>query len=128
MKADERTALRTPAQTFALVLGVVHVLLGLLAVTVIHLHVVHNVLHFVLAGAWLGGALAQEWARPVNLALGSLYVVVGVAGFAGWLESISVEAGIGPENVLHLLGGGVSLYFGSAGASSPKVRSAAEGG
>lgn len=134
---------RTPAQTYALAVGAVLALGGVLGffynasfatgdatltdrdavLGVLDVNGWHNVVHaasgavgLVVAGSWHG-------ARLYALALGAVYAVVAVAGFAaGDGESLLGLLPVNTEdNVLHALIalGGVGAYAGTASEPAP---------
>ena len=127
---------RSPAQTYALVFGVVLVAAGIIgffyeasfaysAAAVGHVFGIldvngwHNLVH-VLTGA-LGLAVVGSYsgARTYALAFGVIYVLVAIWGFATppvILGLLPVNTG---DNILHLLIGVAGLWAYSATSSAP---------
>lgn len=126
---------RTPAQMFALVFGVVYLLLGIVgfAVTgfdefagstfnekllVFPLNPLHNIVHLAVGALWIASSRRHDAAKNVNTIIGVVYLLTAVLGFAGLLEWLAIEGGAdGADNWLHLASGALSLYFGTAGAT-----------
>ena len=124
---------RTPAQMFALVFGVVYLLIGIVgfAVTgfddvfgqtfvellsIFALTPAHIVVRLLLGVAWLLGSRTHAAARTTNLAIGAAYLLVFVLGVFGALKWLAIDSGLVPDQWLHLLTGLLAVYFGTAGA------------
>lgn len=119
---------RTPGQTFALALGIVYLLVGVIgffvtgldefaantdeALIIFDLNPLHNIVHLALGGAWLAGAGRTAVARQVNIALGAALLLVFVLGLFGLLTWLSIDGAGAPDNYLHLVTGLLSLYIG----------------
>lgn len=134
---------RTPAQMFALVFGVVYLLIGIVgfAVTgfdefagktfnekliVFPLNPLHNIVHLAVGALWIGASRRHDTAKSVNTLIGVVYLLVAVLGFAGLLEWLAIEGGVdGADNWLHVASGALSLYFGTAGAEVARRPAAA---
>ena len=134
---------RTPAQMFALVFGVVYLLIGIVgfAVTgfdefagktfnekliVFPLNPLHNIVHLADGALWIGESRRHDTAKSVNTLIGVVYLLVAVLGFAGLLEFLAIEGGVdGADNWLHVASGALSLYFGTAGAEVARRPAAA---
>lgn len=129
----QRSASKTPAQTFALVFGAVYLLVGLVgfAVTgfdnfagktfddeliIFALNPLHNIVHIGVGALWLGAAAKHETAKGVNMLIGVVYGLVTILGMAGALKFLAIEGGGAPDNFLHLASSLLAIYFGSAGA------------
>jgi RsiW-degrading membrane proteinase PrsW (M82 family) len=127
---------RTPAQVFALVFGVVYLLVGLVgfAVTgfdefagetynekllVFPLNPLHNLVHIAIGGLWLYGAKDHPTAKSVNVVIGVAYLGVFVLGLLGVLKFLAIEDAGSADNYLHLASGLLAVYFGTAGAAGP---------
>src|SRR5262245_51833360 len=94
-----------------------------------HLTPVHNIIHIVSGVlALYFGFIAPGGARGFAIAFGSIYLLLGFAGFAA---PNLVAAAIGhdgmvnagalmPDNVVHIVLGGVFLATGFAAASAPR--------
>ena len=125
---------RTPAQTFALVFGVVYLLVGIVgfAVTgfedfagktfdqkliIFPLNPLHNIVHIAVGALWIGGAKTLASAKSVNTLIGVVYLLTFVLGMVGLLEFLAIEDAGSADNYLHLASGALSLYFGTVGAA-----------
>jgi Domain of unknown function (DUF4383) len=124
---------RTPAQMFALVFGVVYLVVGIIgfAVTgfdsfagetyddeliIFAINPLHNVVHILLGAVWIGAASTHANAKLVNLAFGAVLLLVAVLGLVGALNFLAIEDASSPDNYLHLATAVLALYFGTAGA------------
>jgi hypothetical protein len=133
---------RTPAQLFALVFGVVYLLVGVLGFAVtgfddfagrvyseelilFPVNPLHNVVHILVGALWIGGARTHSSAKSVNLLIGVVYVLVAVLGFADVLKFLAIEGAGSTDNWLHLASGALALYFGTAGAAGTARAAAA---
>ena len=127
------TGARTPAQTFALVFGVVYLAVGIIgfAVTgfdgffaesfdekllIFPLNPAHNIVHILIGAAWLAGSRTHTAAKSANVAIGAAYLVVFVAGLLGALKWLAIDSGFNADQLLHLVTGALAVYFGTAGA------------
>lgn len=127
------TSARTPAQTFALVFGVVYLLVGLVgfAVTgfdefagktfdekliVFALNPLHNIVHIAIGALWIWSASSHSSAKSVSTLVGAVYGLVGLLGLLGALEFLAIEDAGSADNYLHLGTAVLALYFGTAGA------------
>ena len=118
---------KPPAQTFALALGVVYLGIGLIGFAVtggdggtllfFEINVVHNLVHLALGVAWLIASRTMATSKSVNLVAGIALLVVAVLGFAGVLVPDLIAANAA-DNVLHLVTGAASVFFGTAGAAT----------
>lgn len=124
----------TAARGFAVVFGAVYVLVGLVgfAVTgyggldtfagngdiqllIFDINPFHNVVHIGVGALWLGAAAASA-NKPnlifgVNFGIAGVYGLATVLGFAGGLTALSIDAGLAPDNFLHLATAAAGLYF-----------------
>ncbi|CAN5697650.1 DUF4383 domain-containing protein [soil metagenome] len=131
--AGARTGARSPAQTFALVFGVVYLAIGILGFAVtgfddffnssadeililFPVNPAHNIVHLLIGAAWIGGSRTHQAAKGVNVGVGAAYLLFFLLGIIGLLEWLSIENGINADQMLHLVSGGLSVYFGTAGA------------
>ena len=127
---------KTPAQTFALVFGVVYLLVGLVgfAVTgfdefagqtyddkliIFALNPLHNIVHIATGVLWLVASGKHASAKSVNLLFGIVYAVVAVLGLVGVLKFLAISGTGAADNFLHLATALLALYFGTAGAEGP---------
>lgn len=125
---------RTPAQTFALVFGVVYLLIGLVgfAVTgfdgfaaksyneeliIFALNPLHNIVHIAIGALWIGSSRTHEASKSTNTLVGAVYGLVFILGLLGVLKFLAIEDAAEPDNYLHLGTAVLALYFGTAGAS-----------
>jgi hypothetical protein len=123
----------SPAQLVALAFGCVYLMVGLVgfAVTgfdqwasqvffekllIFPLNPLHNIVHIALGLIWMFSSSRLATAKQVNLVLGVVLVVVAVAGVAGILKFLAIEDGVAADNILHVVTGAVSIYFGTIGA------------
>lgn len=133
-------ASRSPAQIFALVLGAVYLLAGVLGVfvandfvggqaedklIVFRVNHLHNLVHIALGAIWVSASRSFGLSKKANLFLGGTLLVVALLGFTG-IELVhtllNITSSLDPDNFLHLVTGGLSVFFGTAGAgdvSSP---------
>ena len=134
------TASRTPAQTFALVFGIVYLAVGLLgfavtgfddffadtgeALIVFPVNPAHNLVHILLGAVWLGAARAHASAKAVNTGIGAAYLLVFVVGLFGALQWLNIDAGVNADALLHLVSGLAAVFFGTAGATSSRTATA----
>lgn len=125
---------KTPAQMFALVFGVVYLVVGIIgfAVTgfddfagktfddeliVFALNPLHNIAHLLLGAVWIGASRAHEASKRINLLYGIVFLLLFILGMVGALEWLAVDGAESPDNYLHLATGVLSIYFGTAGAT-----------
>ena len=122
------------AQRFAALFGVIYLAVGIAGFLVTGLvdfaghdhhtllifavNPLHNVVHLVLAVAWLVGCLRHRTARVVNLTLGVVLGLVTVLGFAGGMGLLGMSGLADPDNFLHLATATLALYFGSVAAGT----------
>jgi hypothetical protein len=117
-------AAKTPAQLFALVFGVVYVLVGLLGfigplapdgrlLGIFGINPLHNVVHLAVGAIFLFGSTSPVNAKMVNLIIGVVYLLLGVLGLFLPLTFINNN---GADTALHLVTGALALYFGTVGA------------
>jgi F0F1-type ATP synthase membrane subunit a len=126
---------RTPAQTFALVFGVVYLAVGIIgfAVTgfdgwfsesfneellIFPLNPAHNIVHLLIGAVGLWASRTAATARAVNVAIGIAYLAVFLLGLLGALKWLAIDSGINPDQLLHVVTGLLSVYFGTAGSGT----------
>jgi hypothetical protein len=124
---------RTPAQMFALVFGVVYLVVGIIgfAVTgfndfagetfneeliIFAVNPLHNIVHILLGAVWIGASRTHEAAKGINLLFGIVLLVVFILGMVGALKWLAIEGAESPDNYLHLATAVLAIYFGTAGA------------
>jgi hypothetical protein len=126
----------TPAQRFAAVFGVVYLLVAVAGFVLTGVHdftgehhatllifavnPLHNVIHLVLALAWLASAPRHAAARIANLVLGVVLGLVTALGFFDGMGMLGMSGIADPDNFLHLATATLSLYFGSVAAGGPE--------
>lgn len=131
---------KTPAQTFALVFGIVYLAVGILGFAVtgfddffaesfdeklilFPVNPAHNIVHLLIGAAWLAGSRRHDSAKMANLVIGVAYLAVFLLGLLGALKWLAIESGIAnADQFLHLISGGLSVYFGTAGAGAGRDR------
>lgn len=120
---------KTVAQQFALVIGLVYLALAVVGFALtgvgevvgpahasllglLHLNVFHNVVHLALAAlSLLAYVLPPVGTEGVLFALGGALILVAVLGHLGYLTGLlGIPAG-GPDNIVHLVLGVVTLIF-----------------
>src|SRR5579859_2659666 len=132
MPYGQAAGARTPAQLFALAMGVVYLLVGIVgfAVTrsdvagggrdgvliIFAVNTLHNLLHLAVGVVWLVASQVRAWAKTANLLLGITYALLTVLGFAGVLGFLNIGRLLDPDNILHLGTAVLAIYFGSTGA------------
>ena len=136
--ATRPAADRTPAQLFALVFGVVYLLVGVLGfffaeeftkgstndavLGIFPVNHLHNIVHLAIGAAWVAASRKHDTAKAANTAIGAVYLLVAALGFLlGGEDTImhtllNIQSKGDPDNFLHLVSGALSLYFGTAGA------------
>ncbi len=90
-------------------------LFGLLRVNPLH-NIAHLLIGLALAGAAVVGI---HWSRPLNIAVGALYLVLGMFGLFAVGTSANVLAINGGDNVLHFASATLLLAVG-LGAERPE--------
>lgn len=124
------TTVRSPAQQFALVAGVVYLLIGILGFSIVSgaddklfeifgVNLMHNIVHLAVGAAFLLGSSNRPRAKKVNLVVGIVYGVVSLLGFANILivDLLDLNAA---DNFLHLATAVLAIYFGTAGAEGAR--------
>ncbi len=127
-------ASRSPAQLFALVLGVVYLAVGVLGIfvandfvggeaedklIVFRVNHLHNLIHIALGAIWISASRSFGLAKKANIFLGGTLLLVALLGFTGIdlvHTLLNITSSTDPDNFLHLVTGALSVYFGTAGA------------
>ena len=119
------------AKTFAMVLGVVLLLVGILGYVlnptgghllgIFAVDGIHNAIHVVSGIAGIAAAM-MGWARLFCQAFGPIYLLVGILGFVA-TDANAMLLGLMhnnmADNFLHLGIGGASAFVGFAGDNAP---------
>lgn len=129
------TSSKTPPQLFALVIGAVYLLVGIVGFffasqftkgsggdefIIFRLNHLHNIIHVALGIGWLVAARTAATAKGVNLLFGVVLLLVALLGFTAIdlvHTLLNIVKGSDPDNFLHLVTGALAVYFGTAGAS-----------
>lgn len=135
----QASATRTPGQLYALVIGAVYLLVGGVGIffaseftkgsaedefIIFRLNHLHNVIHIVLGVGWLAASRTAALAKTVNALFGAVLLLVAIVGFTGidlMHTLLNITESTDPDNFLHLVTGGLALYFGTAGAGERRV-------
>lgn len=126
---------RAPAQSFALIFGLIYIALGVIGFFVtgfrpllgetgatllgIELNVFHNLVHVGIGAlaAAAGLFLSPVETQGVNFAIGGFYVLAAVIGYLGALDILlSADQGYDGDHILHLISGLLFVIFGIVGA------------
>jgi hypothetical protein len=126
---------RTTGQNFALIFGIIYVLIGVLGfivagfddfagrtyddqVVIFPVNPLHNLVHLALGALWLASAGSPDRARQANLLIGGVLGLVTILGALGVLRFLAIESFGSPDNFLHLITAALSLYFATAEAET----------
>ncbi len=131
---------RSQAQLFALVFGIVYLVVGVLGFiatgfggffnhagdtfVVFPVNPAHNIVHALLGVVWIGAARSHAAAKGVNLIIGVAYLLIFLLGLFGALKWLAIDSGIGADAILHLVSGALGVYFGTAGATAARTATA----
>lgn len=125
--------MKTPAQRFALVGGLVYVLVGLVgfavtgfshladntgdALLVFDLNPLHNIIHVATGAALVAAALSPfpQMAAGASFGAGAVLTLVALVGFTNNLQILSIDSALAADNGLHLATGLVAMAFGVLG-------------
>lgn len=128
------TSGKTPGQMFALVIGVVYLLVGIAGffvaseftggsaddkLIIFPINHLHNIIHVVLGVGWLWGSRTVATAKQINTLFGIVLLLVALLGFVVpdlMQDLINVQGSGDADNFLHLVTGALGLYFGTMGA------------
>jgi hypothetical protein len=131
------TSVWTLNRLFALVVGVVFLLVGILGfildptkgalLGLFDVNIVHNLVHLVVGILGIAAAFTG-WSRYYNWGLGIVYLLVGILGFIPALNPNGDLLGIMAlnleDNILHLLVGGAAALIGFFVRDYPAERAA----
>ncbi len=133
---------KTPGQLFALVFGVVYLLVGVVGffvaeeftkgaaddeLIIFRLNHLHNIIHVALGIGWIAASRTAAATRSINLLFGVVLLVVALLGFTAIdlvHTLLNIVESSDPDNFLHLVTGALAVYFGTAGAGSRSVSAA----
>ncbi|MGQ0678388.1 MAG: DUF4383 domain-containing protein [Actinomycetota bacterium] len=132
------------AQMFARIFGAVYVLVGVVGflpfvggtfnqdpnnlLGIFGVTLVHNIVHLAVGAAFLVASTSDALARPVNIAIGVVYTLVGVVGVLNIAFVNSLLAINLPDNLLHFATGILALVFGFIGKGAATTPPAGGGG
>ena len=132
---EARTGNKTPGQLYALVIGGIYLLVGLVGIffaseftkgssddtlIIFRLNHLHNLIHIVLGLGWLAASRTSAAAKSTNLLFGGVLLLVALLGFTGidlMHTLLNITESTDPDNFLHLVTGGLALYLGATGAA-----------
>jgi len=132
-------ATRTPGQLYALVIGAVYLLVGIVGffvaseftkgtaddeLIIFRLNHLHNLIHVVLGIGWLAASRTVALSKTVNTLFGVVLLLVAILGFTGIdlvHTLLNITESTDPDNFLHLVTGGIALYFGTTRAGDRRV-------
>jgi hypothetical protein len=125
------TSERTPAQLFALIFGVVYLLVGIVGffmtgfdnfaekdpakVVVFSVNPLHNVVHILIGVVWIAASRTAAAARAANLGIGIAYLALAAIGLLE-LNALGFLANNTADNWLHLVTGLLAVLFGTRAA------------
>ena len=112
------------AKTYAVVVGVVLLLVGILGFVTdqmfgLMFHPAHNVIHLLTGaiGLWAGFGKSANAPKLFAQVFGVVYTLVAIAGFAGMVNLGPIRLGLNTNyNVIHLVVGLWGLWAGFAKA------------
>ena len=129
----QATANKTPGQLYALVIGVVYLLVGVVGFffageftkgsaddtfIIFRLNHLHNLIHIVLGVGWLVASRTAAMAKSINLLFGVVLLLVAILGFTAIdlvHTLLNITESTDPDNFLHLVTGGLALFLGTVG-------------
>ncbi|CAN5718339.1 hypothetical protein BH18ACT15_BH18ACT15_04260 [soil metagenome] len=126
---------RAPVQTFALVMGVTYLVIGIAGLAhagidgffsskettliIFPVNSLHSLVHIITGLLWLTSSRSPTSAAPVSLGIGVAYSVMTLLGAFGELDFLAVGGLFDSDNFLHLVTGGLALYFGLSATQTP---------
>jgi hypothetical protein len=132
IQLQSRGAPRTFEQNVSMILGFIYIVVGIIGFivsgfanitemtnkSIFGLFLVnpyHNIVHLGIGVFWLLGAFALTAAgnEGLNIAIGGVYALATVIGFLGYLNLLSIPAGLNGDNFLHLATALATLIFGT---------------
>lgn len=124
---------KTPGQLYALAIGAVYLLVGIVGffvaseftegtaddkLIIFRLNHLHNLIHLALGIGWLAASRSVALSKTINTLFGVVLLLVAVLGFTGIdlvHTLLNITESTDPDNFLHLVTGGLALYFGTSG-------------
>jgi hypothetical protein len=134
----QASANKTPGQLYALAIGAVYLLVGVVGFffaseftegssddqfIIFRLNHLHNLVHVVLGVGWLAASRTAVAAKGINTLFGAVLLLVAILGFTGidlMHTLFNITESTDPDNFLHLITGGIALFFGTVGATGPR--------
>lgn len=126
---------RAPVQTFALVMGVTYLVIGIAGLAhagidgffssnkttliIFPVNPLHSFVHIITGTLWLTSSRSVSSAAPVSLGIGVAYGLMTLLGVFGELDFLAVGGPLDPDNFLHLATGALALYFGLSATQAP---------
>ena len=132
------------AQVFALVVGVVYALVGVVGFAVtgfegvtqngpddllgFDLNPFHNVVHLAIGlGFILASRLDATLTQGIVIGGGLVYILAALLGFLNELQILSIDDEVAADNFLHLVSGSLAVLFGLIGARQTDALAASRG-
>lgn len=123
---SRRAPVKSPVQTFALLFGMLYMLVGILGFVlapdsgdklfgVFQVNLLHNAIHLGIGAVFLFSSGSHERSKQVSLIIGIVYGVVAALGFANILVHDLIDANV-PDDFLHMATAVLAVYFGTVGA------------
>ena len=122
------------ARVFALLLGLGYVAAGVIGFTItgftgfventdetflgfFDLNIFHNIVHLAIGAGLIIASRMRDVTitQGVLIGVGLFYLLAAVLGFLNYLQIISINSALSPENFNHLLSGATALIFGLIG-------------
>ncbi len=121
------------ARLFALVLGLGYLAVGVIGFAVtgftgfvedtneallgFELNIFHNIVHLAIGAGLIIASRMRDVTitQGVLIGVGLFYLLAAVLGFLNYLQIISINSALSPENFNHLLSGATALIFGLLG-------------
>jgi len=132
----QASSTKAPGQLYALVIGAVYLLVGVVGFffvseftegsaddkfIIFRLNHLHNLVHIALGIGWLAASRTAAAAKSVNTLFGVVLLLVAILGFTGIdlvHTLLNITESTDPDNFLHLVTGGIALFFGTVGAAA----------